>query len=302
LAFASAEAASGVGGSPCRAILGGGIALENANGLVLVTVRADGFPLKLIVDTGAERTVLTSRASERLGTAPQIQFRRSLRGVAASLTGREVEFKSFTIGGVDVPWRRATVAQNALPPSFGAADGILGNDVLGKFDIELDLPNRRMSLYQTGICRPDWTGAYSEIAIGRSAVNGHLFFPVQLDGRKISATIDTGADRTVLSAATAKAMGITDAALAQDRTGTTRGFGGGVLTSRLHQFDRVTIGGQPIGNPRIVVTDLRLRGIDLILGMDLLSSRRLWLSYSGFRLFLSHPSGAVGSGNRSAQQ
>ena len=278
--------------------MGDKIALENANGLALVTVLADGAALKLIVDTGAERTVLTSRAAERLGTAPQIQFHRSLKGVAASLTGREVEFKSLTIGGVDAPWRRAVVAQNALPSSFGAADGILGTDLLGKFDIDLDLPNRRMSLYEKGICRPDWTVAYSEITIGRSAINGHLFFPVQLDGRKISATIDTGADRTVLSAAAAKSMGLTDAMLARDPTGSTRGFGGGMLVSRLHQFNSLTIGNQRIGDPKIVVTDLRLRGIDLILGMDLLSSRRLWLSYSGFRLFLSHPSGGAETGTR----
>ena len=201
------------------------IALENANGLPLVTVQADGAPLKLILDTGAERTVLTSGAVERVGgRAPQIEFRRSLNGVGGSLPSREVEFKSFKIGGVELPWRRAMVATVATPSLLSTVDGVLGTDVLGKFDIDLDLPNHRMSLYEKGTCTPEWAGADAEIKIGRSAANGHLFFPVQLDNRRITATIDTGAQRTTLSVATARAMGITDAVLARDRADTDQGL------------------------------------------------------------------------------
>jgi predicted aspartyl protease len=285
----------------CGAALAKPISLENVNGLPLVTVLADGNSLKLMLDTGAERTVLTSGAAERVGgKAPQIQFRRSLNGVAGSLPGREVEFKSFTIGGVDIPWRRVMVATIAMPSMLSTADGVLGTDVLSKFDIDLDLPNRRMSLYEKGICTPDWAGPHAEIKIGRSAANSHLFFPVQLDHRKITATIDTGAQRTTLSAATARAMGITDAVLAQDPPIHTRGFGGGTLASRIHKFERLTVGNIRLSNPDIVVTDLRLRGIDLILGMDFLRSRRLWLSHAGFRMFLSSQSGSAASGTRSA--
>ena len=285
----------------CRAVLDRPIALENANGLPLVTVQADGASLKLILDTGAERTVLTSGAVERVGgRAPQIEFRRSLNGVGGSLPSREVEFKSFTIGGVELPWRRAMVATVATPSLLSTVDGVLGTDVLGRFDIDLDLPNHRMSLYEKGTCTPDWAGPDAEIKIGRSAANGHLFFPVQLDNRRITATIDTGAQRTTLSVATARAMGITDAVLARDPPIQTRGFGS--AQARLaHPSIRQPCGGEfRLSNPEIVVTELRLRGIDLILGMDFLRSRRLWLSYAGFRMFLSSESGGTASRTRSA--
>ena len=36
----------------------------------------------------------------------------------------------------------------------------------------------------------------------------------------------------------------------------------------------------------MVVAELRLRGIDVILGMDFLRSRHLLLSYASFRIFL----------------
>ena len=83
-----------------------------------------------------------------------------------------------------------------------------------------------MSLYEKGKCTPDWAATDAEIKIGRSATNDHVFFPVQLDSRKITATIDTGAQRTTLSAATARAMGITDEGPAHDAPIQTRGFGG----------------------------------------------------------------------------
>jgi hypothetical protein len=88
-------------------------------------------------------------------------------------------------------------------------------------------------------------------------------------------------------------MGITDAALAQDLPVRTRGFGDGQLASRLHRFESLTVETVTLGNPEIIVADLRLRGIDLILGIDFLRSRRLWLSYASFRMFLSNPKATV---------
>lgn len=288
LVFAPAQAATTADSSRCGAILGNGIVLEIVGGLPLVTVLADGVAVTLILDTGAERTVLTSGAAERVGArAPQVQFRRSLKGVAGSLQSREVEFNSFTLGGVDLPWRRVRIASFAMSPILSRVDGVLGADVLSKFDLDLDVPNRRMSLYEKGICTPGWAVPYAEIKIGRSAANDNVFFPVQLDYRKIAATIDTGAQRSTLSATTARAMGFTDAILAHDPPIVTRGFGSGRLDSRIHRFESLTVGDITVSNPQIVVTDLRLRGIDLILGMDFLRSRRLWLSYAGFRVFLS---------------
>ena len=79
----------------------------------------------------------------------------------------------------------------------------------------------------------------------------------------------------------------------------TRGVGGGALPSRIHRFESLTVGNIGLSNPEIVVTDLRLRGIDLILGMDFLRSRRLWLSYASFRVFLSNKPGDTVSGTRS---
>jgi predicted aspartyl protease len=206
------------------------------------------------------------------------------------LPTREIELQSYRIGDVAIPWRRVTVASITTAAVFPTSlDGVLGTDSLSSFDIDLDLPRHRITLYEPGKCGksgPNWPGQHARIDAGRSP-GDHLFFPVLLDNRRITAMIDTGAQRTTLSTTVALALGVTEAALARDRAIKTRGAANEELHSRLHQFARLEIAPLVIRNPEIVVTDLRLRDADIVLGMDLLGTRRLWLSYKSFRILLS---------------
>ena len=185
----------------------------------------DGAPLRLILDTGAERTVLTCRrrARRRKSAGNPVPARPQRRWRWGSLPSREIELTGFTVGGVDIPWRRLRVASFTLP--LASVDGLLGTDVLGKFDVDLDLPNRRMALYEKGKCTPDWAASNAEIKIGRSAHNDHVFLPVRLDGRNITATIDTGRNGPRCPPRQPARWGLTDAALAQDQAGAHPGVG-----------------------------------------------------------------------------
>jgi predicted aspartyl protease len=256
----------------------------------IVTLLANGMPVTMLLDTGAETTILTPGVAQRLGAQrPQIEFNRQLRGVAGSMQTNEVELHSFTIGGVAIPWRRVRVAPITVASVFsGPLDGILGADSLNSFDIDLDLPNNRITFYTRQICpgtAPAWTEPYTTIAAGRSK-GDHLFFPVQLDGRKISAFIDTGAQSTVLSTSAALAMGLTPVLLARDRAAILRGAGPEQLTGRVHRFARLEIGGEAIRNSEIIVADLNLSDADLVLGIDIVRPWRIWLSYGAQKIFL----------------
>jgi hypothetical protein len=66
-----------------------------------------------------------------------------------------------------------------------------------------------------------------------------------------------------------------------------RGVAGEQLAARVHRFSQLEIGVETIPNPEIVVTDVMLSDADLVLGIDFLKSRRLWLSYGSQQLFLS---------------
>ena len=171
-------------------------------------------------------------------------------------------------------------------------DGVLGADTLSSFDVDLDLPGHRMVLYQKQTCAnaaPAWPEPYDKIAVGRS-LGDHLFFLVQLDGRRIATFIDTGAQLTVLSTEAAAALGVTAAVLARDPVILVHGAAAEQLDAHVHRFAQLGIGTEVIRNLEIAVTNIRLSDADLVLGTDFLRSRRMWMSYGSQQIFLSRRS------------
>jgi predicted aspartyl protease len=275
----------------CRAVRLGETTVATLRNAPIVTLLANGTPVTLLLDTGAETTVLTPIAAGRVGAQrPVVEFQRQLRSLGGSLDTSEVELRSFTVGGVAIPWRRVRVAPVNVPAVFaGPLDGVVGADTLSSFDVDLDLPHYRMILYERQACpdtKPAWAEPYTRIIAGRSK-GDHLFFPVRLNGRMIDAFIDTGAQLTVLSTRVAPALGVSVAALARDRPMTTRGAASEQLSAHLHRFSQLEIGGEILRNPEVIVADVRLSDADLVLGIDFLRSRRIWLSYASQQIFLS---------------
>src|SRR4029450_11858876 len=192
----------------CTAPLGS-VVVRILDGVPLVTASGNGKPGTFALDTGAQQTVLTGAAAERIGAeTPKIEFSRQMRGIANSAPTREVELRSFVINGIAIPWRRLRVIS---PIIFFPADGLFGRDSLGQFDIDFDMPQGRVVLYQPRSCDtpPNWPRRYETLeAFGLPG--SLLLFPVQLDGRKITASIDTGTQRTTITAKTAAELGVTD--------------------------------------------------------------------------------------------
>jgi predicted aspartyl protease len=261
----------------------------------IVILLANGKPVTLLLDTGAASTILTPAAAQRIGAQPpRIEFQRPVGGFGGdTLRTNEVELRSFSVSGVVIPWRRVLVASVNMPNIFlGPLDGILGADVLSSFDVDLDLPRHRMAFYKRQSCpsaAPAWSEPYVTIAAGRSR-NDHLFFPVQLEGRRIDALFDSGAQLSVLFTGAARALGVDEAALAHDRPITIRGVAGERVNSHIHRFSQLEIGGEVIPHLEFVVTNMKLGDADLVLGINFLMSRRIWLSYGSQQIFLSRRS------------
>jgi predicted aspartyl protease len=278
-------------GIGCGARRTGAITVATLRNAPIVTLSANGTPVTLLLDTGAEWTILTPTAAQRIGaTAPRIEFERQIRGLSATLGTREVELRSFNAGAVAIPWRRVRVAAVNMPGVFsGPLDGILGADTLSTFDIDLDLRRHQLTFFTKQSCTgaaPAWKEPYTRISAGRSLSN-HLFFPVQLDGHRLDAFIDTGAQLSVLSTRAAAALGVTEAVLARDRATVTLGASAERLNSHIHRFARLEIGDEVVRNPDFVVADFKLSDADLVLGVDFLGARRVWWSYGSQLIFLS---------------
>jgi len=254
--------------------------------LILVEARINGGRATLVLDTGAERSILGPDAAKRLGVTSRYDFDRSLSGIGNTIRTGDARLQSLTVGEVAFSDPRILVG----PIGPMGADGLLGADLLGEFDLDLDGPGRQLTFYDRVQCaslRPPWPGRFVTLETTRS-LDRHPFFPVTIDGHELSATIDTGAQRTAMSAAFAARAGVSVAALASDPVAVTRGVGGETLRAAIHQFRTFSIGGDAFRGPVLVVPGIALpRESGIVIGLDYLLPRRMWLSYGSRRIFIT---------------
>ena len=276
----------------CRPERRAEIAESPMGNVPVVTVRVDGRPADLLFDTGAERTILTPAAASRLGIVAHYEYARHMRSIGTAVSGGTAKLANFVVGGMTTRGFRVLVGSVSLPVVDGRPlDGLLGADFFDDFDVDIDLANRRVLLYAPQSCpseAPAWGEPYTTIAANRS-LHDRLFFPVALDGHRLAALIDTGAQLTALDASSAAAMGVTGAELAHDPVTTLRGAAAEIVKSHAHRFMQLDIAGQVVRDPVIMVAPLGLQDADLVLGADFLRGHRVWLSYASHLVFFGRP-------------
>jgi predicted aspartyl protease len=235
---------------------------------------------------------MTAAAAQRLGVESHYEYPRRMRSLDGAVASGDARLRSLGLGETALANFRVLVGPVLLPgPAGKPLDGLLGADFFSSFEVDLDLVHDRMVLYgglPCAIAAPPWSHPYTTISVNRS-LHDHLFFPVNLDGHRLAAFIDTGAEVSAVDAAAALALGVTSAALNRDPVANLRGAGSEVVASRVHRFARLEIGGEALRHPVIAVTNLRLQDADLVLGIDFLRLRRVWLSYGSRRIFLGRP-------------
>jgi hypothetical protein len=108
---------------------------------VIVDARLNGVALRLLLDTGADRTVLTPVALARAGVAdPGTPVR--ITGVTGSAGATLVPVPALEVAGVRVG--PIAVIAHAVPGE--AVDGLLGRDVLDAFTVTFDAAGGRVTL------------------------------------------------------------------------------------------------------------------------------------------------------------
>src|SRR5262249_26586082 len=141
------------------------------------------------------------------------------RGVTSFSNSVNAIVHSFKVGGMALENRSLAI----IPFSFAAevrppVAGLLGADFLFRFDLEIDLPQRKLTLYRNpggadGV--PPCDGAAMAIPLVKSATN-RLNLAVSVDGHPFRAIIDTGANASLITRPNALRAGVTAEALERD--------------------------------------------------------------------------------------
>lgn len=280
LAFSFSAIAANECGSPID------LPVRLVEGLPVVSLTIRHVRVAMILDSGAERSVITPATAGRLRLRQDKAYPRTLHSIGGAVVGRSVELPGLAAAGTTLPNFGALVGSTGLPPIDGMVpDGLLGADILSSFDVDLDLPRSRVRLYGLS-CSPVAARGqpYAAVKANRS-LHDRLFFPALLNGRRVAAIIDTGAQRSVLDVRAALSAGADLRTLDRGPAERVRGIAGSEL-AHLLRFHQLVIGGQRVFDPVFLVVPFYLDDADLILGIDFLKTHRVWLSYGLHRVFL----------------
>ncbi len=258
--------------------------------LAVVPAAVNGQVVGLGLDTGAQTTTVTPElvASLDLRPDPGMSALR-VSGMGGNAYSQVVALDSLRLGGVT--YRKIDVfaaslgkvgRQTELPVA-----GLVGEDLLSRYEVGFDIGHRAVSLYSARGCasvKPPWS---APVAIPlRLSENNHLLFPVELDGQPMTAMLDSGSASDMVLERGAARLHLGVEALAADRVLPMQGVGERLVQARLHRFASLLVAGEQLRDVQMLVLDAVLPGVDLILGMPFLRERQVFISHETGQMFV----------------
>jgi predicted aspartyl protease len=170
----------------------------DVSGRVSVPMTINGKTVSLLIDTGGSISTLSQLTASFLGVDVRVS-----RGFREQYYGGEV-MDRYTIvhdaefGGIKGPELAFFIMSNRRVSAD--EDGTLSPDIMRQFDVDFDFANAQFNLFSPDHCEGQvvyWTqGPYAAIQV-ESDRDHHLRVPLQIDGQRITADIDTGATESV---------------------------------------------------------------------------------------------------------
>jgi predicted aspartyl protease len=272
----------------CDLVVVAKMPLEVRNRLLVVPAGIGGKWVKLLVDSGAERTVLSADTVARLGLARDEKIITRSTGMGGTYVANDAIIPGLVLGGVRFPIERVSVGQFRLGPSL-AADGLLGSDLLLAFDLDIDVPDKTLTLYRPRLCpdvTPPWREPFERVA-GVRALRDRLLIPLDLDGVSGMGILDTGAQATTIGLRMANRLGLTQQSMAGDLIVQHHGAGPGSQEARLHRFKLLRIGPAVARDPVLSVLPVDAGVGDALVGEDFIDGRRIWMSFANREVFVA---------------
>ena len=271
----------------------------------IVTAQIGGREARFILDSGAFfSTIARANAAEFGLTVTDVGMNARLSGIGGSTSLRQTTARDFTIGGQTLPRMNFAVGGTDT-----GRTGLLGQNILGLGDAEYDLPHGQVHLMKATGCRAAnmayWAGdkPFTVVQLTpTSPAQRHTIGTVTINGIKIKAMFDTGAQSSLLTLSAARRLGVSPTTPGVIPTGYSYGVGTGRSRSWRARFANIDIGGELIRAPWIEFADDNFLDVDMLVGIDFFmthhvyvdnANHRMYVTYEGGPLFGLDPKGAV---------
>ncbi len=237
-------------------------------------------PFRLILDTGASQSVITTRVANALGLLLSPDSQLMLHGVTGSLAVPAVRLDTLTTG--DLVQRDLTVA--VLGSVMGGADGILGVQGFDGLRVTVDFSDDEITIARSRGQR----ARFHEGTIPAKLRFGRLLVVDGYVGRiRVKAVIDTGAETTLGN------LALRDALLRHSRyrdgpdDAIVIGLNDASQTGRFLRTPRIQLGDAEIDGLQIIFGDIHVFKLweledepAILVGMDVLGAlERLVIDY-----------------------
>src|SRR5262245_16767965 len=262
---------------------------------MIMSVRINGQPASLLVDTGSNQLILDAEAAESVGVKPSQRGLRYIRFTKIQGESLPVGFVqnlsagSMSFGSRLVALRRSSRAD----ASHGAFDGVLGLDILFRYKALVNCRTKLVFFKVDQAQRINLNSVatsekFTRVPIQREET-GALTVPCSIRGQPARLLIDTGAFVTILHEGFVKSLG-----LAEESTRLSAQFArGGSKKISAAKLDHFAIGAFKAPPKKFGVTplpqfalqqgDTKIAGI---LGMDTLYTYHAIIDLDGMGLFL----------------
>ncbi len=254
---------------------------------VPVTIGEAG-PYQFVVDTGADRTVVSRQLADRLNLSPGESA--TLHSMTKVELVRTVVVPTLGLGGRNTH----NINAPALDEEDLGASGLLGIDSLKGRRIVMDFGARTLTIAEPGTREP--TDPDTIVVTARSRFGQLVLVDASVDGVPITVIIDTGAQNTIGNSALRAMLGRKQRHLDFFPT-TLLDVTGGTLKAEIASVQRVTVGGITLNDMVIAFADahpFHRFGIDkkpaMLLGMDTLRAfRRVSVDFQARKVRFSLP-------------
>ncbi len=265
-----------------------------------VMVKIDGALRPMIVDTGAEVTILRSSAANELHLKPDtsLTHARAVVGIGQTRADVHPNVIPSVLAFGDLVYRDRSTVVGTM--GFGAAPeeasiGLVGDDILSQFDVEFDFPARKLTFYRSFGCYGTflpWNGAYATIPFDHRRAK--IVIDATFNRERTPAIVDTGNNVSFI-AKDASALWGAYLADIQSTAGRSRSplNNGESVPVGAYLFDKITIGDVVFSQRKMGVIDVDMGMGSANIGLDYWASRRIWISYGNSWMFVADSPSAV---------
>jgi predicted aspartyl protease len=243
---------------------------RNERMTVPVSIGVNG-PYPFIVDTGAERTVISSELARTLALQPG-------RTATVHSMSEVSQIATVVIPDLQVGSRSTEqIHAPALARANLGASGILGVDTLQRQRVTFDFRRREMTVTPSRNREERWDDLNTVVVTGRSLYGRLVLVDASVDGQRVWVIIDTGSQVSVGNMALRNALARHNRLREIGQPIHMVSITGGILSAEYGFARRIRVGGLDINNLPIAFSDahpFRQLGLmnrpALLLGMDAL--------------------------------